>query len=455
MKIVIVGCGKVGENLCKNLSNEEHDIIMIEKNEKLLDDVISKFDVTGICGNGALFSIQEEAGISSCDLCICVTPEDETNIIAAITAKNMGCPTTIARVRDPNYTEQMNFLREKLGIDLMINPELEAARNIAQMLRFPKAVNVESFLTGRVYMLELIIEDKCPCIGKTMHEIRKDNNSVICCIIQRKNGSVIIPNGDTVIENGDHIHVTGTGKDLIRFYAYLGTMENKVRKMMIIGGGKISKHLLPLLENSNISIKLIEKDEKTCQELAEIYNNIEIICADGTNQDLLIEERIENYDAIANLTGIDEENLLLSLFAHKQNIKKIITKVNRLNLIPLLPDILSHSIITPKKTAADHIIRFVRAMANSYTSTISALYRLADEKVEALLFKINNNCRCVDIPLTQLNIKNNILIAYILRNNKLIFPTGNDCLKINDNVFIVTTHNSFNDIDDILTNDIE
>lgn len=450
MNIIVVGCGKVGQTIAHDLIKEGHDLVLIEQNQKILEHHLGKMDVRAITGNGALSSIQEEASVADCDMFIAVSPQDETNIIAAITAKTLGAPMTIARVRDPHYTKQMGFIRRELGINSIINPELEAAKNAFNMISFPEAENVERFAQGQVYMLELCVCENSQAIGKNLQQIRASFPSLLCTIILRDNGDVIIPKGYHTLEKDDHLYVVGHPKELQKFYQFVGQKQKHIRKILIIGGGKITEHLLPLLTPLDLSIKVIEKNEEKAELLAERYPQAEIIWGDGSNKDFLHEQRFKDYDACLTLTGVDEENLMTTLFAQKEGIPKNITKLNSRDLIGLISEDFPASILTPKKIISDQIVRTVRAIANAKGSKVLSLYRLVEDKVEAVLFKVGKSSRCLKTPLRHLKLKNHVLLAYIVRQSHLIFPTGLDELKENDQVLIFTTEKGFDDIDDIL-----
>lgn len=455
MKIMIVGAGKVGETLCQDLADANHDITLIDLDEDIISNMISEHDITGYVGNGALYDVQLESNVAETDIFIAVSPKDETNLIAALTAKSLGAKKAIARVRDPNYTKQINFLRSKLGIDMIINPELQAARDIASNLQFPQATNVEQFAHDRGYLLNLKIPQNSIIVGQNMITIRNRFKSVIVLAIERQSGEAIIPFGQTVINDGDRIYVTGDIKELNSFYAYLGYSRKKIKNALIIGGGKITKYLIPRLQRGNITPKVIEVNPSIANDLSLDFPNVTIINDDGTNQKVLDAEQIQDYDVCIALTGIDEENLLISLYAARESVPKVISKVNRINLLSLLyskeqADFAQHSVITPRLLVADQIIRFVRAYGNASGSNVDALYRLCHDKVEVLQFKVKANAHCSNIPLVDLSLKNDILIAYIVRDNRLIFPSGQDVIKAGDRVLIVTTHKNFDDVDDIL-----
>lgn len=450
MKITIVGAGKVGEKLCIDLASEGHDIVLIEKNEKTLNRIIAQADIAGVVGNGALYETQVAAGVGESDIFIAVTPQDETNIIAAITAKVLNHRTTIARVRDPDYTTQMNFLRRKMGIGLMINPEQQAARSIIQMIQFPEAIAVDQFANGRVYVVQFLVSAGSPLVGLKMKDLRPKFSDVLVGIIERSDGQVLIPSGYIEIRAGDIIHVTGEMKQLIKFYNCLGGHSEKIRSAMIIGGGRITRYLIPALLRYGIKLKVIEKSPEPANYLAGMYSDISVVNGDGTSQATLLEQRIQDYDAVISLTGIDEENLLIGLFAETQKVPKIISKVNRINLLDLLHSQAIQSIVTPKELVADEIIRLVRAKANSEGSKVESLYRLARGKVEALQFTVTAKSKSINVPLQDLPIRPETIITYILRDRDLIFPTGQDCILPEDRVIVFTTYKNFDDLDDIL-----
>ncbi|NLN45452.1 MAG: Trk system potassium transporter TrkA [Clostridiaceae bacterium] len=449
MKIVVIGAGKVGEELCVCLTSEGHDVVLIEKDTERLEQLVGMADITGVIGNGAIYDTQMEAGVDACDLFIAVSPSDEINIIAAITAKKIGAPYTIARVRDPAYSMQMGFVRESLGISLMINPELEAARDIARIIQFPSALDIEQFDNGRVNIVEVRITEKSSLPGIRLRDLRQHNLDVLVCIIQRGD-QIIIPDGSAEIQVGDHVHITGSFEQLNRFYVAAKSYTHRLDSTLIVGGGRITHYLLERLLRQKMRLKVIEVNPGKAEALASEFPDVEVTSGDGTDQAFLREERMTNYDALVALTGIDEENLLLSLFAKREGVKKTITKVNRTDLLKVLDLFDLDSIVTPRKLIADIILRYVRALQNSQGSNVDALYRLVDNKVEALQFHIAHGSRATGKSLKELRLVDNTLLAFIVRDGKLLFPKGNDCMMEKDRVVVVTTHRNFRDIDDIL-----
>lgn len=447
MKIVVVGAGKVGSLLCEDLSNEGHDIILIEKDEFELNVLIDKLDITGVIGNGADIDVLSEVGMKDTDVFIAVTQKDEINLLASVIAKKMGASNSIVRVRNTEYNEHLEFMKDSLGITLMINPDHQAAFDIVQTLQYPAAYNVESFASNRVNLVEFVIEQDSKLLNLPLSEFRHIYGNVLVGVILRKE-EVIIPDGSFVIQEGDHIYVTGNQKDMRNFG--LNIFENnKVKKVFIIGGGNITFYLCQYFEKMKIHVKVIENNPKAAQALAQRFDKFEIILGDGTNQDFLLHQGIEHYDALISLTGIDEENILISMFAHQQELSRIITKVNRTDLLKIVGDVGLQTIITPKSIVADHIISMVRALYNSQGSNVEALYRFIGNRVEALQFKVNSKSKVINTPLKDLKTKQNLLIAYIIRGNKLFFPTGNDSIYPNDSV-IVISKTTLSDLDDIL-----
>lgn len=447
MKIVIVGAGKVGSLLCEDLSNEGHDIILIERDEVALNRVIEKVDITGIIGNGANVDILKEVGMKDTEVFISVTQKDEINLLSAVIARKLGAKNSIVRVRDTEYNEHLEFMKESFGITLMINPDHQAAFDIVQTLQFPSAYNVESFASNRVNIVEYFIDQQSKLINLPISEFRKNYGNVLIGAIQR-HGEVYIPDGTYTIQEGDHIYVTGSQQDM-RSFGLRMFKNNHLKKVLIIGGGNITFYLCQYFEKMKVQVKVIENNLEVAKRLAQRFENFEILLGDGTNQDFLLQEGLDNSDAMISLTGIDEENILISMFGHQHHVPRIITKVNRVDLLKIVGDVGLQTIITPKSIVADHIISVVRALYNSRGSNVEALYRFIGNRVEALQFKVNPKSKVTNISLKELQIKPGILIAYIIRGNKLFFPTGNDLILANDSV-IVISKTTLSDLDEIL-----
>ena len=449
MKIVIAGGGKVGSVLCTELSTEEHDIILIEKNAATLDALINKNDISGIVGNGASYDIQQEAGVDTCDLFIAVTPQDELNMIACILAKKLGAKYTIARVRNPEYSHHFDYVRERLGVNMMINPEFESARSISRIVKFPTVLSVQSFANNQVELIEVEVHEQTILENLSLNDFRKQFGNVLVGAIQR-GPELIIPSGSDKILNGDYIFVLGEKQIIRKFYKKIRPHKNNVNSVLIIGGGRITYYLIDLLKEYRMNIKVIEQNQTIAEELSAAYPNIDVILGDGTDQEFLQQEGIENYHAFISLTGVDEENIVASLYAAQQKVGKVITKVNREILLKIFDTLEMEAIITPKRVIANSILRFVRSFGNPSVSDVEALYRIADNAAEAIQFKVKATSKTRNIPLEQLQTKEGILIAYIIRDKQLLIPSGKDEIKENDHVIVITKEKRFDDIDDIL-----
>lgn len=454
MKIVIVGAGKIGEILCRDLSTEGNDITLIEQDSKILDRILSVSDIMGIVGNGANREVLGDAGVHDADIFIAVTTNDEINLISSVMAKKMGAKYTIARVRNPEYSEQMEFMRESLGIDIVLNPEAEAAEFICKNLEYPTALNVESFADNKVNLVEVMVEEESFLNNLKLAELKqKYFNNILVCIVKRGQ-EIFVPTGNFILEAKDIIYVTGKQTDLKEFYKSLGHKDERIKSVFIIGGGRITHYLADILLKKKMKLKVVEIDEKKAEELSDTYENAEIIVGNGMDMELLEEENFRKYDACVSLTGIDEENIIISMFADKIGIKKTITKINNTSLLNVLGSGGLQSILTPKKIIADYIIKIVRSLVGSQgENNIQNLYRLADNKVEAIEFSVGEYSRISGIPIKDLHIKKGVLILYILRNNTLIMPGGQDIIKPDDRVIIITTQQYLDDIDKIINFD--
>ena len=454
MKIVIVGAGKIGEILCRDLSTEGNDITLIEQDAKILDRVLSVSDIMGIVGNGANREVLADAGVHSADIFIAVTTNDEINLISSVMAKKMGAKYTIARVRNPEYSEQMQFMKESLGIDIMLNPEAEAADFIRKNLEYPNALNVDSFAKNKVNLVEILVEENSYLDGLKLVDFKRNHfRNLLVCIVQR-GPEVYVPTGNFVLKAYDRIYVTGAHSDLGEFYKSLGHSGERIKSVFIVGGGRITHYLADILLKKKMKLKIVELKEERAKELSETFENAEIINGNGIDLDLLEEENFSSYDACVSLTGIDEENIIISMFADKIGIKKTITKINSTSLLNVLDFVGLQSILTPKKIIADYIVKIVRSFASAQgENNIQNLYRLADNRVEAIEFSVGEYSRVAGIPLKDLHIKENVLIPYIIREGKLIMPGGLDVIKPCDTVIIITTQQYLDDIDQIINFD--
>lgn len=450
MKILIVGGGKVGKTLANQLNKEGHDIVIVDTNAEIVESISNSLDIMGIVGNGASYSIQKEAGIEEADLLLAVTSSDELNLLCCLIAKKAGDCHTIARVRNPIYNNEIGFIREELGLSMIINPEQAAAEEIARLLRFPSAIKIESFAKGRVELMHVEIPEKSILDHrKIMDIVSMLHCDVLVCGVERED-EVIIPNGHFVLQAKDKISIIASAKEAMNFFKKTGILSNQVKNSMIVGGGTIAYYLTEKLLEMGIQVKIIEKSKERCEQLSELLPSAILINADASNQEVLMEEGIEHTESFVALTNMDEENIMLSLFSKAKSKAKLVTKVNRIAFDEVVDHLDLGSLISPKNITANNILQYVRAMQNATGNNVDALYQILGGKAEALAFKVQKESAVVNIPFAQLNCKSNLLVCCIIRKNKVIIPRGNDMIKLNDQVIIVTTNTGLNDIQDIL-----
>ena len=450
MDIIIVGGGKVGESLAEVLCSE-HNVTVIDINETKIGSLVNDYDIKGIAGNCLQTEILEEADVAKTNIFIAVTSSDEVNILSCLIAKKMKARHCIARVRNPEFDKQLVFMREELGISMMVNPDFNAANEIAKVLRYPEAINIESFAKGRVDLAEIKITKGSILENIALSQLsRRLRIDVLICAVQRGD-EIIIPNGNFVLHANDKIHMTGSHTNMVKFFKSISAAyrEKRVKSAVLIGGGRVGYHLAQQLREMGVKVKIIEINEKRAIELSQRLNRVNVICGDGTDHDLLKEERVYDYDAVVTLTGIDEENILLSLLAKNNGVEKVVTKVNRMTLMQLTNTLDLDTIISPKSITVSQILQYVRAKQNSAGNGITTLYRLINDRLEAIEFIVKEQKEYVDVPLKKLKIKSGILIASIARGNELIIPKGDDCLKVNDSVIIVTTNRGYGDLKEI------
>lgn len=449
--IIIIGCGKVGVTLTEHLSKEGHDITIIDQNEERVQEIAGIYDVMGVVGNGASYSIQMEAGITDADLLIAVTASDELNLLCCTIAKQVGDCSTIARVRTPDYSKEAAYLREKLGLAMIINPEFEAAREASRILSLPTALEVTPFAHGLAEMIKFKVPKDNFIDGMTVAELGMSKTTNIhICAIERDN-QVHIPSGNFKIAAGDVVIFITSHKVAKAFFKDIGFKTNQVKSTMIVGGGTAAYYLSLMLLNLGVSVKIIEKDRKRCEELSMLLPNAVIINGDGTDQALLDEEGIHYTNAFVPLTGIDEENIMLTLYARHVSSAKVITKINRITFKDVINNLDLGSVIYPKSLAAEAIVAYVRAKsASQQHSEVETLYHMFDSKAEAVEFNVKEDSAVTNIPLKDLELKENLLVSLICREGKIIFPGGNDYIQVGDTVMIVTTYTGLANIQDIL-----
>lgn len=450
LKIIIIGCGKVGRTLVEQLSQEGHDITIIDKNRERISQLANLYDVMGLVGNGASYNIQKEAGIGNADLIIAVTGSDELNLLCCTIATQVGNCAAIARVRTPDYSQEAEYLREKLGLALIINPEYEAARDMARILYLPSSLEVTGFAHGQAELIKYAIPENSLMDGIAIKDLgHKLKANILIGAIERDN-DVFIPSGDFILKKGDKLSFVGAHKQAKEFFSHLGLNSHSVKNTMIIGGGKAAYYLAKELLSRGIRVKIIENDFNRCEELSILLPEAIIINGDATDQTLLREEGIETTQSFVPLTGIDEENIMLTLYAKQVSNAKVITKINRITFTNVINSLDLGSVIYPKYITSEAIIAYVRAKKASMHSNIETLYHMYDSRVEAIEFFVSEKSAVTDVPLKDLTLKDNLLLCFINRNGRIIIPSGNDSIQKNDTVMIITKHTGFNQIQDIL-----
>ena len=452
MKIIIAGCGRVGYALAQQLNDEGHELTLIDNSAERLQPALSNLDLQGVVGNASSFFTLQEADIKHADLFIAVTNQDEINLISCLLAQKASKCRTIARVRNPEYFREINYLKECMDISMIINPEFAAANKIAQLIQVPDAMGIDSFANGKVDLMQVVITEDSPLNNMKVQEFsRKFNHEILICILVHDH-QVCIPNGNSVLMAGDTISIILPKEKINSFYrlSKLATIR-EIRDVMIAGGGMVPYYLTQSLLRSGIDVKIIERNRDRCNFLSDALPKATIIHSDATDHDMLLEEGIEKTDAFVSLTAGDEENIFLALYANKRNANcKKITKVNRLELDEIISDLPIGSILSPKNITTEYILQYVRSQNNSYGSNVEALYRLMDNQVEALEFLVKDDCAVTDIPFINLNLKSNLLICCIVRKGRIITPSGRDFIQKGDKVVVVTTHKGLQDISDIM-----
>ncbi|MBQ3390802.1 MAG: Trk system potassium transporter TrkA, partial [Clostridia bacterium] len=439
MNIVIVGDGKVGHALAEQLSSEGHDIVVIDNSPDRLKNSDTRLDVIAVQGNGVNYSVQLEAGVPKADLLVAATPSDECNMLCCLVAHKLGAKHTIARVRNPEYTQQLVLLREDLGLSMAVNPELATSKEISRILAFPSATKIETFCKGRVELCEFTIPKNSPLHGLVLSSLYgKYRLKVLICTVQR-NGKVYIPQGDFMLQAGDHIGITASPAEISAFFKAVDLTREKVRNVFLVGGSRIAYYLTRQLLDMGMQVTLVECNHRRCLELCESFPRAIIIEGDGNDHELLLEEGLGEADAFVALTGNDEANILLSMFASVTGVSKTITKINRSPLLKVTDQLPLDSVVSPKSVATNHILQYVRALNNSRGSNVETLHRLLNDQVEALEFLVTESFDRHSIPLKSLPLEKDLLVASIIRNGKVIIPGGNDTIEIGDSVVVVTT----------------
>lgn len=450
MKIIIVGCGKIGTTLAEQLSSEHHDLVVIDTNPQKIQQLSESIDVMGIVDNSASINVLSDAGIEDAHLLIAVTGSDELNLLCCVIAKKVSKCHTIARVRNPLYNKERNFIRKSLGITMIINPELASAIEISRLLRFPSAIELDTFAKGRVELLKFKLLPEFRLSGMSVMEIvDKLRCNVLICGVERGE-EVFIPSGNFILQDNDLISIMASPKNSASFFKKVGIHTHQVKNALIVGGGTLGYYLASLLIDLKIKVRIVENNQERCQQLSELLPDATVICGDGTDKKLLLQEGLTQTESFITLTNMDEENIFLSLFAKKNSKAKLITKVNRIAFDDIIDGLDIGSVIYPKYITADYILQYVRAMENSLSSNVETLYHILDNQAEALEFSVKEASAVTDIPLSQLNLKENLLIACINRNGSIQIPRGQDTIQVGDTVIIVTSVKGLRDLKDIL-----
>lgn len=450
MHIIIVGDGKVGVALTEQLSQEDHDVTVIDSNPKVLEQSLESYDVMVVHGNGASIGVLKDAGVEETDLLIAATSRDETNLLTCIVAKKLGARHTIARVRNPEYAEQLLLMRDELGLSMTINPEMAAAREIHHLLQFPSFLKRDSFAKGRVEIVEIHVDKSTRLADiplRRLYEIARVR--VLVCVVER-GGSVYIPDGNFTLQTGDNIYVTADSQDLARLIKNLGIVKHKVRDVIIVGGSRVAYYLALRCLHAGLGVKIIEQSHERCAELAELLPRAVIIEADGSRQDILAAEGVRAADAVITLTNIDEVNLIIAMYASHIGVPKVITKVNRTEYVKAFKSMGIDTFISPKALCCTDIVRYVRAMGNTTGGSVITLHRMVEGKAEALEFRASEATRHLGETLLDVHLKPNILVACITHEGRTVIPRGSDRIQLGDNVIVVTTSGRpINDLNDI------
>ncbi len=449
MNIIIIGVGKVGETLISNFINENHDVVVIDLDANKVQDVVNRYDVNGITGGALERSVLLDAGVEKADFVISCTAQDEKNILLSVLAKKLGAKYTIARVRDPEYFKEMENMKAVLGLDFFYNPELQTANEIEQILKFPSALSVERFASGKATMIELVIAENSVFSGKKLMNLSKEYGNNFLIGMVRRGEEILIPHGDFVFETGDVVYLIAEGEEIALITKKLQMFKQRAQSVFIIGGGKIAYYLAKELISSGVSVKIAEVNKERATELANELPKATVLLLDGTDHVALEEENLKESDACVALTGIDEENVIVSLYAKEQGVKKVITKVDRPSVLSMIKKLGLDTVLSPRNVIANHIIRFVRAHQADAGNGINTLYKVHG-KAEALEFTVGEDFKKLEIPLKSIGLKNDVLVGGIVRGNEFILPDGNAVIKKDDRVIIFASASKIAELNEIL-----
>ena len=451
MNIIIVGCGKIGTTILSSLLAEGHDIVAVDSNPDVISEISNIYDSMYVCGSGTDCDTLTEAGVEHTELFVAVTGSDELNMLSCFIAKKMGAKHTIARIRNPEYNyKSLGFLRQQLDLSTSINPDLLAAEELFQVLKLPSAVKVEYFSHRNFELLELRLKENSPLCGARLSELRKKYEAkFLICVVQRGE-EVYIPDGSFQLQAGDRIGLTAAPSEVQKLLKMMGILQKQARNVMILGASRMGYYLARMLLASGTNVKIIDRDHQRCQEISEKLPGAVVICGDGAQQELLLEEGICSMDAFISLTGMDEENILISFFASSQGVPKVISKVNRHELHFIAEKLGLDTLISSRSVSSNVLSRYARALQNSLGSNVETLYKLMDGKAEALEFRVQADFPMSNVPLKDMRLRSGILIAGIIRNRKTIIPSGVDVIQSGDRVIVLSAASGMHDLSDIL-----
>ncbi len=449
MKIVIIGSGKVGITLAEQLTKEKHQVTVLDRDEEAMERP-DTLDLMCCIGDGLSIDSQKSAKIPEADLVIATMATDEQNLTACLLATKLGAKNTVARVRNPDYVPSLRLVKDDINLRMLLNPEQACASEIARLLRTPASTKIETFSKGRVELHETRLASNCPLNGMTLIELGKHYNGILICAVERGANDVYIPSGSFRLEAGDRISFIAEPAAATRFLHRIGIPVNPVKRVLLIGGGMIAYYLAEQLLELGVQVKIIESNLSVCEHLSERLPKATVIHGDGTSEQLLLQEGISYMDAVATLTGVDEENILMSIYAQTVSKSKIITKVNRFGFSEVISNMNLGSVFYPRYIASDITVRFARALQNSMGSNVETLYKIIGGKAEALEFRATDTSAVCGKPLMELKLLPNLLIGAINRDGHILTPGGRDTIEPGDMVIVVTTVTGLNDLDDIL-----
>ncbi len=451
MNVIVAGCGKIGQNIIENLVKEDHNIVAIERSGEVINEVSDVYDITTVMGNAVDCDVLSEAGVENCDLFVAMTGSDEFNMLACYIAKKMGAKETIARIRNPEFNDKsLSFLRQQLFLSMSINPEALAAKDIYNTLKFPGAVKIETFSRRNLEMVEILVKENSAINGLSITKMReKSSAKCLVCAVQRGD-EVFIPDGNFIFKPGDKVGITASPAEIAKFFKDLKSRTKSSKNIMLLGGSKTAFYLSKMLIEDGSSVKIIDRDEKRCKELCDQLPEASIAYGDGSRQDVLVEEGLLNVDAFVALTGFDEQNVLIAMYAAERNVPKVAAKINHKALIPMANKLGLDSTISQADITSSLIVGFARALENSMGSKVETLYKVMDGKVEALEFVVKSDSALVEKAVKDIPLIENTLIAGIMRGRRTIIPSGDDVILSGDNVIVITTRAHLQDLSDII-----